>query len=128
MSRVAAFLGFTNTLRAKALREASDYVELETCHALLVVPRSRVRSRGQETRIMFRPESAEVTLRREKPSQLEGVLTGLLFQGRSLRARVITEQGEVEASVPRPERQLELRGRLGGKVYVDLTAEELMIF
>ncbi len=126
-SRVATFLGFTNRLRAKVLKESTDYVEVQACGGILPVPRRKTRDVGKELQILFRPESAELSLKREKPSQLEGVLKSLLFQGRNLRARVMTEQGEIEATVARPERYREFLGLLGARTYVDLTVEEAVV-
>jgi len=126
-SRVASFLGFTNRLKARVLKEGPDHVEAEACQGFLTFPRGTVRTVGKELQILFRPDGAELTLKRETPGQLEGVLRSLVFEGRRLRARVMTDQGEVEVTVARPESYPELLGLVGKKAYVLLRVEEALV-
>jgi ABC-type Fe3+/spermidine/putrescine transport system ATPase subunit len=124
--RVAAFLGFTNALKAVVVNEGPDHLKVQALGGLIPIPRQSAGVVGKELQILFRPESAELSLMRERPSQLEGVLSNLVFQGRSLRATVTTTQDEIEVTA-KPERYDELVTRIGKTVYVDLKVDELLL-
>lgn len=124
--RVATFLGFTNTLEVAVVNEEPDRLEVQALGSLISIPRKSVGGAGKELQILFRPESAELSLSREKPSQLEGVLKNLVFKGRNLIARVTTTQGEIEATA-KPEQYHELTTRIGATVYVDLKVDEVLL-
>lgn len=126
-TRAAVFLGFTNRLTATILGESSDCIEAELCGGRMAIPRRKVRTHGGVLHILFRPESARMSFRRESTSQVEGTLAALFFEGRNLRARVRTEQGEIETSLPEQVSYLLAQTFLGRTVYVELTIDEVML-